>query len=175
MIKSELQQVCENKGITITSTHLYLDWDDPKFPRDKWSSTIHYQGRSATFEFFTGIGHRVAGPGWKAEGRNKWASLAGHVALGVTEAINVGALVLKRQRTNGGAKVVGPSVADVLSCILMDARACETTFDDWCSDFGADNDSLKALNTYLACQRNGSKVRNLLGCALVEELQNEEH
>ena len=68
-----------------------------------------------------------------------------------------------------------PNVADVLYCALTDASACETSFDDWCNDFGSNSDSLQALNTYLACQRNGDKLNKLLGHTLVTELRNKEH
>lgn len=167
MQKSELQQACEEHGVTIKSVHIALESDDSdqNIWRDKWSCTISFQGRSATFEFFSGIGHRITAPGWKQEGYNKWFS-SGRVANGTSEAIAKGALLVKKS---------GPEVADVLSCLLSDASACETSFDEWCSDFGCDNDSLKHLNTYLACQRNGTKVRKILGYGLAQELAKKEH
>jgi hypothetical protein len=177
MGKSELQQACEDKGITISSVHLALEGDpDANHWKDKWSCTLSYEGRSATFDYWTGIGHRVVASGWKAEGPNKWGSFGGVVVFGLKDAIAKGALVLKRRKSEGRWEHEGPSVADVLSCLLSDTRACTTTFDDWCSDYGENNDSLKALNTYLACQRNGSKVTRLLGSVkLVEELSEKEH
>jgi hypothetical protein len=69
---------------------------------------------------------------------------------------------------------VGPSVGDVVYSYLSESEACTTTFDDWCNNFGEDNDSLKALNTYLACQRNGMKLIRLLGGELAEELRQKE-
>lgn len=178
MGKSELQQACEDKGITISSVHMSLDADpDDNRWKDKWSCTLHYQDRSATFDYWTGIGHRVVASGWKAEGPNKWGSTGGMVAFGLKDAIAKGVLVLKRRKSeqNGKWENEGPSVADVLSCLLSDSRACSTTFDDWCSDFGSNNDSISALNTYLACQKNGSKVIRLLGSKLAEELSEKEH
>lgn len=178
MSKSELQQACEAHEITVSSVHIGLECEgDSNTWRDKWSCTIHYKDRSATFDYFTGIGHRVVAFGWKPEGHNKWWSSGGMMALGIKEALTKNVLVLKRAKNpdTGRNEVEGPSVADVLYCILSDARACETTFDDWCSDFGANNDSLSALNTYLACQRNGSKILKVLGYALVKELSEKEH
>jgi hypothetical protein len=173
MSKSELQQACEDAGVMISSKHLYVDYSDcgsDKFPCDKWACTIHYGEKSETFTYFTGSGHRKLASGIKREGMRKYVS-SNNVAFGEKEAIEKGYLVLKRY--NG--KIVGPEVADVLYCILSDADACETTFDDWCSNVGANNDSLKDLNTYLACQRNGTKLIRLLGRDLFNRLRSKEH
>lgn len=178
MSKSELQRACEDHEITITSTHIALESDpDVNQWKDKWACTLHYKGKSATFEFSTGIGHRVVAHGWKAEGHNKWWSSGGQVVFGLKDALIKNVLTLKRTKNpnTGRSEQVGPEVADVLSCLLSDSEACSTTFDDWCSTFGSNNDSLGALNTYLACQRNGSKVFRLLGSVLVEELRCKEH
>jgi hypothetical protein len=179
MGKSELQRACEETGITISSVHIVLEGDpDANQWKDKWSCTISYQDRSATFDYWTGIGHRVVADGWKVEGPSKWGQrFTGDVVFGIKDAIAKGVLVLKRVKNEETKRreVAGPSVADVLSCLLSETRACTTTFDDWCSDYGDNNDSLKALNTYLACQRNGSKVIRLLGSKLVEELSQKEH
>jgi len=37
------------------------------------------------------------------------------------------------------------------------------TFSEWCSEFGYDSDSRKALATYDKCRRLGSRVRKFLG------------
>lgn len=172
---SQLREACEENDITITSTHLYVDYsekDGDKYPRDKWACTLHYKDRSATFEFSTGSGNRVLAAGVKREGTSKYARRStGDVVFGDKKAIEQGYLILERKK----GKIVGPDVADVLSSVLSDAEACETTFDDWCSTFGSNNDSLGALNTYLACQRNGTKVIKLLGYTLFKELRGKEH
>jgi len=33
----------------------------------------------------------------------------------------------------------------------LDAQAADSNFNDWCINFGYDNDSIKALNTYKQC------------------------
>lgn len=178
MSKSELQQACEDKGITISSVHLALESDpDENLWKDKWTCTVSYEGRSATFEYWKGIGNRVLAPGWKVDGYRKWYHTMGHMAIGLKQAIEKGALVLKRIKNEetGLSELKGPAVADVLMCVLNSTRSCTTTFDDWCSDYGENNDSIKTLNNYLACQREGSKVIKLLGQVLVDELAQKEH
>lgn len=46
---------------------------------------------------------------------------------------------------------VAPSAASVLHSLLLDAQGAEQPFDYWCSDFGYDTDSRKALDIYEAC------------------------
>lgn len=57
----------------------------------------------------------------------------------------------------------GPTLDDVLYCLVMDAEAASETFEDWCANFGYDTDSRKAEATYNACVQIGIKLRNLLG------------
>ena len=58
-------------------------------------------------------------------------------------------------------KPKAPSAADVLYCLLSDGRACDQSFDDWCSELGESNDSIKALATYQACCKTGKQLRSV--------------
>lgn len=58
-----------------------------------------------------------------------------------------------------GGKAVKPELSEVLYHLFCDASACETSFRDWCDDYGYDMDSRKALNMYLACQEINYKLR----------------
>ena len=41
---------------------------------------------------------------------------------------------------------------DVLYCLTMDAQCVEySDFEDWCAEFGYDDDSISAKKTYDAC------------------------
>lgn len=147
MTKSELQQACEDNSVTISSVHLYVD----------------YSGKD---------GDKFP--------RDKWACTISCDSKSETFEFfsGVGNRALRpgvKREGNRKYVVIGPSVADVLSCLLSDSDACETTFDDWCSNFGSNNDSLAALNTYLACQRNGTRVNRLLGYKLAKDLRGKEH
>jgi hypothetical protein len=56
-----------------------------------------------------------------------------------------------------------PTVESVLECLFLDAEACHSCFEDWCSECGYDTDSRKAEETYKACVQNGLKLRKALG------------
>lgn len=55
------------------------------------------------------------------------------------------------------------SAASVCSSLVMDTRAGEETFSDFCSNFGYDEDSRKAFEIYMACQKCGQEFRKLVG------------
>jgi hypothetical protein len=59
-----------------------------------------------------------------------------------------------------------PKVGDVLSCLLHDGQAGSDTFADFCADFGYDEDSRKAFEIYLACQKCLDAVRLAFGADL---------
>ena len=52
----------------------------------------------------------------------------------------------------------------------MDSNSSDCTFEDFCWELGYDTDSRKALETYLSCQENGSKLRKAIPSAVLAEL-----
>lgn len=63
-----------------------------------------------------------------------------------------------------------PTPAGVLHSLILDASAADSTFDEWCADFGYDSDSRKALATYLSCQETAKDLRRLFGTETLEKL-----
>jgi hypothetical protein len=51
---------------------------------------------------------------------------------------------------------------EVLGRALADGESAETSFGDWCAIFGYEEDSRKALETYLECQRLGREACKLV-------------
>ncbi len=66
---------------------------------------------------------------------------------------------------------ITPPIAGLLYSIIIDGSSADSTFEDWCSDFGYDTDSRKALETYLACQQNATKFRKIFTAEQREKLQ----
>lgn len=64
-----------------------------------------------------------------------------------------------------------PTAASVLYSLLMDGEALSTSFHDWCSESGADEDSRKSLATYDACCASGLKLRAFFTPAETRELR----
>ncbi|MBT2325510.1 hypothetical protein J7E62_24560 [Variovorax paradoxus] len=66
---------------------------------------------------------------------------------------------------------VKPPAAGVLGSLFVDASGAESTFEDWCGDFGYDSDSIKALNIYRACQQIVLDLRKFFARGQVEQLE----
>jgi hypothetical protein len=60
-----------------------------------------------------------------------------------------------------------PTMYDILTCL---EKYESVDFEDFCSNYGYDNDSIKALNTYKAVSREYKAVHRLFG-DIMEELQ----
>lgn len=75
----------------------------------------------------------------------------------------------------GPALTDPPRAADVLYCLLMDARAGDVGFEEWCSEFGYDTDSRRAERSYRLCRDIAKRLHRFLGPDLVAELEQKEH
>lgn len=67
-----------------------------------------------------------------------------------------------------------PNAADVLSSLVLDANCGDMTFEEFCQEFGYDEDSRKAERTWRQCKRMSPKVRQFLGEHL-DEVANAQH
>lgn len=115
---------------------------------DEWRVTIG----SFETEYFTGTGLRKM-----KKGAITTTARKGCVAYAKWEKRNIVA--------------VAPCAADVIYSLLSDAEACDTSFSDWCENFGYSNDSIKAFNTYRACEETGHSLRKVFSTKQVAELR----
>lgn len=60
-------------------------------------------------------------------------------------------LVIKAKHQYAQDKPKVPTNADIMYCLLLDKAAADQSFDEWCTDHGCHDDSLKALYTYQTC------------------------
>ena len=63
----------------------------------------------------------------------------------------------------GRALTREPTALDCLDSLLSDAQAGESSFDDFCANFGYDADSRKAERLHKRCGRIAKAMRRLLG------------
>ena len=62
-----------------------------------------------------------------------------------------------------------PKLDSVLDCLLTDSIGVDgVIFEDFCSEFGYNKDSIKAKKVYEACKKNSKKLKNLLGSTYFE-------
>lgn len=62
-------------------------------------------------------------------------------------------------------KPMPPSAADFLYCAVLDSRAADQSFADWCAEFGYSDDSLSALDIYRACCDSTKRLRRVFSAA----------
>ena len=60
-----------------------------------------------------------------------------------------------------------------LYCFISDAVAAEESFEDFCANFGYDNDSIKALKTYKACETANTKFNRVFDGVDIYDMLNE--
>ncbi len=63
----------------------------------------------------------------------------------------------------GSALTHEPTDEDVMICLIADYSVTDETFEEFCANFGYDEDSRKAEKIYKQCVRNGKKIKKLLG------------
>lgn len=124
---------------------------DENWECDAWRVTFRRAGKEFTTDFFTGIGLR-----------SKPTPMLGATPYRVN--------TIAWHEWQAARKPVKPHPDSVLHSLILDASALDDNFGDWCSNFGYDSDSLKALNTYNQCCLNGRNMKTILGADLVAEL-----
>lgn len=110
---------------------------------DEWRVTFNRGNKKESFEYFTGIGHRVSKVTMPDIIRKSPRSVAAERWI------------------KENVKPHTPQAAGVLYSLLTDTSATEQSFANWCADFGYDTDSRKAFSVYEACQQNADKLFKL--------------
>jgi hypothetical protein len=88
-----------------------------------------------------------------------WAKDARHYEI--TLATSLGSIVT--YYSQGSGIKTEPTIGTVLSCLRSDASAYNLSFEEWCAEYGYDDDSRRAERTYNACRDTAADLENLLG------------
>lgn len=132
-IETAVDAYLRDIGVTYAVTLSEQGHDKDGWECDAWRVTF-YRGKSSfPCPYYTGIGHRVvpelARAVYNASPRQR----------------------CDRRLMERAAKPVAPPPAGVLYSLLLDAGAADMSFPDWCLEFGYDDDSHKAFDTYMQC------------------------
>lgn len=169
---SQLEQLCQAQNVGCQATLMGIVSDIGGAPHTapvkpgcmfRWKVKITFQGRSETFDYYTGLGHVNKPP----------AVLRGHYCGGEplmpgtvrnwhTDPSLYAETIRQAWYTDKRAPLV-PVAADVLSCVVSDAHAGGQSFTEFCSDFGYDEDSRKAHKVWRKCKDGALKAYRLLG------------
>lgn len=149
---------------------LGIKTDDTGWKHFAWLATLN----GVDIEYKTGIGHcKIANSvdkggvitGWGLKKRPPGYLKAQHISSEFSKRADIyRALGIKPVIANESVQVFIkiPRVRDILHSLYMDYSCSQGTFEDFCSNMGYDTDSRRALDTYLACQESGAKLRKIM-------------
>ena len=141
-----------NKEFDFTVNHLGLFVGDDLHLSDKYIVIIEGQD----FEYSCGVGHRVA----KMELRSCKDEF--NRVYNKNPRKNKANLLMYSDELKAVSKPKPLNIDNVLYSLILDSQAGSESFDDFCDNFGYDNDSIKANEIYRACRKNTKKVRTFL-------------
>lgn len=164
-MSSQLEQLCQEKNVTSVATlkGIVSEIGGQSITTQvkpgcmfAWKVVITFNGRSETFEYYTGLGHV-----------NKPPRFIGYPALrrtgDWTQDRTIDGVAFREAWYRNAAAPLVPVAADVLSCVVSDAHAGGQSFAEFCSDFGYDEDSRKAHRVWRKCRDSALKAYRLLG------------
>ena len=126
------------------------------------------------FEYYKGLGHGLT-PGEAYQHANKDRMSPQAVANRWLRQHGIDSKALRKKYVAGDAVsrtlVLKPTEAELIYSLISDASAAYESFGDWCEGLGYDEDSRKALDTYLACQENARKLRKALPQSVLAECE----
>lgn len=141
-----------NKEFDVKTVHIGLMVSDDLWVYDKWAVIINGQ----TFDYHTGIGHREAANKW-GETKREFERLQRINPKQTKENILNYAEKLKTV-----SKPKALKLDDVLYSLIIDANVLDMDFEDFCGEFGYDEDSRKAERIYNDCRKNAKKVKTFI-------------
>ena len=112
---------------------------------DGWILQLRKNNTTCSFEYYTGLGHRKISKIDKL-----W------IDRQYKNSINYKHEIAKCSKPST------PEICSIIHSLSIDSQAMNESFINWCDNFGYDNDSLKALNTYNKCCDNAKKYYSVL-------------
>ena len=116
---------------------------------DNWMVFFSKGKEKQGFEFNTGIGHRELLKSFRSYGNSDFDN----------------------RRKEAAKRPVFPNAASILHSLVLDSSAIDTSFTYWASEYGYDEDSIKALNIYQECCENAKKLKNIFTRQQIAHMQ----
>ena len=140
------------KEFEFSTTHVGTFLTDELWVHDKWIVVIEGQD----FEYSTGIGHREAKSTFRLD-KEAFQKIKNKTPK--KEKAN---LLLYIDELKKVSKPKPLNIDDVLYSLILDSQAGAESFDDFCDNFGYNNDSIKVDEIYKACQKNSKKLKTFI-------------
>ena len=140
------------KEFEFSTTHVGTFLTDELWVHDKWIVVIEGQD----FEYSTGIGHREAKSTFRLD-KEAFQKIKNKTPK--KEKAN---LLLYIDELKSCSKPKKLNIDDVLYSLILDAQSGTESFEDFCDNFGYNEDSVKHNEIYKSCQKNGKKVKTFI-------------
>jgi hypothetical protein len=130
---------------------------DDKREHDEFVISFTNGKNHESFHYSTGIDHRLSliGENYKLSPKQIESVKA------LKDLIDTDRLDTTVIKVDFSAYVVRPTQASVLHCLFLDAQSGAESFDDFCDNFGYNNDSMQHFRIYQSCMETAKKIRNL--------------
>lgn len=165
---------------SVEATHESEDWKHDKFQIILTGKS----GRMETFEYSTGLGHRLSIRG----DANPFSMIPSSLARKLKNAaLKLGYNDFYKKAHNivqdysGFAKpklmhkvtsqwIIKPTQASVLYSLISDSSSVQGSFNDFCDDLGYDSDSIAAREIFESCSRNERKLKTIFSPEQISKL-----
>ena len=140
-----------NKDFDFSVNHLGLFINDDLSLQDRYIIFIN----EYDFEYFQGIAHRE-------ERKNFNNGINFKKLLRMNPKKTKENMILYKENIDKCSIVKPLKIDDVLNCLVLDAQSGSECFDDFCDNFGYNQDSIKASEIYNNCKKNAKKLKNII-------------
>lgn len=168
------QFLADNK---IKVSHQFLGFAKNINGQDWQADRFLIKFKDVEFDFNVGIGNRLSDNKldkscytWSALCKEALRELKGMYSDCNKVLYSVDHIPTKYDKTHKNM-AVAPTPASVLYCLISDSEANEYSFNDWCDNFGYNNDSIEAFNTYQACCKIGKDLLRVFTRTQIESLR----
>lgn len=181
-----LPEFCERHGIKIRSTRTPARTDRAASDWDKsashWIVTLTRGdsdpgSRDALFSISTPYSMGSAHRRWKLNAPRRHEPAQYTIEPGQPARFHGipgrGMTIFQKEAFDQWTEPTPPEAPDVLHSLFSDAQSGNESFAEFCGNLGYDEDSRKALDTYLTCQRIAQDLLRFLGPALYRSLEEE--
>ena len=140
-----------NKDFDFSVNHLGLFINDDLYIQDRYIIFIN----GYDFKYFQGIAHR--------EERKIFNNGMIFKELLIMNPKKTKENMILYKENIEKCSIVKPlKIDDVLNCLVLDYLVSRDDFDDFCANFGYNEDSIKALEIYNNCRKNAKKLKNII-------------
>lgn len=141
----------------------FIPRTDPKSVQLRFNLQLFYKGKFV-LEFNYGMGVGLVKQHSKYKGyvkrkADEWALETGKVAI------------VGHADTVYSGKEIRPEIESVLHCLVMDSTALGMIFQDWANNYGYNEDSISAFETYKLCLKQSTELLKGIGTAELNRLR----